>query len=237
MLTTNALNTLIVGAVGGIIAGVAIMTVFRPDPGTAVIQSEAGVSADTQSQIVSLRAEIDSLRQSVQPVEGHRNSSEGGAAAASPLVDRIDPAAQTRNKATQADEGATTIMPTDEDLSRDLDPEHIKAQVEEQFARQEDMILAEEVDPNWAPSAEAEFTAAFKSEELRDFGIEDTQCRSTACVLRVSLGSLNPAEGVDLLIHRRPFQGETSLWVRDDDPSRVIVYTAREGHSLPQLPQ
>lgn len=236
MLTTNALNTVIVGAFGGIIAGAAIMTVFRPDPGTAVIQSEAGVSADTQSQIVSLRAEIDSLRQSVQPVEGHRIASEGDAAA-SPRVDRIDPTAQTRNKATQADEGGTTIMPTDEDLSRELDPDQIKAQVEEQFARQEDVILAEEVDPNWAPSAEAEFTAAFKSEELRDFGIEDTQCRSTACVLRVSLGSLNPAEGVDLLIHRRPFQGETSLWVRDDDPSRVIVYTAREGHSLPQLPQ
>ena len=92
-------------------------------------------------------------------------------------------------------------------------------------------VLAEEIDSEWATSAQVVLDQAFQSSEADGINLVAAECRTSACRLELSLdGSLPVEDGFRKLVYLSPWQGQA--FVQIDDDGSAVVFLAREGYSL-----
>jgi hypothetical protein len=118
--------------------------------------------------------------------------------------------------------------------------EEERRRVEERMQALETSLQSEPLNRSWSIQVSEQITQAFASEELAGISLDHVECRSTLCRVEVT--------------HDDPMRrGEFEIWFpfkvaqflprlvmrrvdNDDGSSSTVVYTARQGYRLPDVP-
>ena len=114
------------------------------------------------------------------------------------------------------------------------------AEMNDQSSLLEDTIANEEAYPQWSSWAENEITTAFSNTDVEGLSIVEARCQSTICRVALSAeASVSVEERLRRLPVLTPWQApgffEVSGLEEPSETPEVILFLAREGHSLPEL--
>ena len=128
-------------------------------------------------------------------------------------------------------------------LARQEAAQQAETKLRAQEAMIEETISREQIDPAWAPTAQAAFATLFQSKEVKALRLIDLQCRTTLCRLEVAADEAGADgasfdQGFRKLALHAPWQGEGFGRVGPPDSplATAVFFLAREGHALPQPP-
>jgi hypothetical protein len=124
----------------------------------------------------------------------------------------------------------------------------LEEEIEAQEMRVKQAFEAEKKDPEWSQRAETSWSQVFQQEvvkeELKEIRLHNIECRTTAC--RVEVTPTGPAQGaaafeedVGKLVLFAPWQGSGLGRIKNPDGQAPVamIYMAREGRTLPSLPE
>jgi hypothetical protein len=114
------------------------------------------------------------------------------------------------------------------------------AEMSDQFSLLEDTVANEEADPEWSSWAENEINTAFSNTDFEGLKIVYARCQSTICRIELSgEAHISVEETLRRLPFLTPWQAPGFFEVSGlEDPSEtpeVVLFLAREGHTLPEL--
>jgi hypothetical protein len=122
------------------------------------------------------------------------------------------------------------------DLTPEEEIEQADAQMWAQIDVIEEAIMAEDPDPDWAQAAVDELDGAYQGEEMAGAEFVSVECRTTMCRMELALtGTKTAEETFRSLADLAPWEGQGFVQIEDGELGQVVVYLAREGHSLPQV--
>jgi hypothetical protein len=120
-------------------------------------------------------------------------------------------------------------------LTPEEEEQQIADQTQAQIELMEATVLREAIDPEWAPSAQKVLKETFQQEALSGMYLVDADCRTSLCRMEVVFDeTLAPEDGFRMLTDNSPWQGQGFVRIGTDEDPSIMVYLAREGHSLPQ---
>jgi FtsZ-binding cell division protein ZapB len=173
-------------------------------------------STDIQNELTSLRSKLVRLNQDQIMNSAH-----------------IDPIAETGHEGSEnnAEDKETAVL----ELAPEEEVELADYQMQAQVDLFEETIFTEGTDPEWSKDAELALDMAYQSEEMRGVEAVDAECRTTVCRVQLFLDGSTPSEETFRnLVDLTPWEGQGFVRIDEGDSSQVVVYLARDGHSLPQ---
>ena len=95
-------------------------------------------------------------------------------------------------------------------------------------------MKGEATDPHWAAGAQTEINARAAEMIPEGAALLAAHCRTSLCRLEVGFETLDARDqAFDVLPLLVPWDSDGFVHADTDDPSKVIVYAAREGRTLP----
>lgn|GEM_PF-3931290 len=163
-------------------------------------------------QLLSVQAELSELRKELRALQMH----------------------QSRIQAEIDNVNYTSQIPNDEDE----DPYEFEVEQQDTTMNAsfefENSFMYESPDPVWGMNAEQDIRSAITERSPQGVNVRSTECRSTVCRVEVEFDdAVAKMEGIPFLPMLIPWSGESYLQTdTDGDADSVVLYVAREGHSL-----
>jgi hypothetical protein len=104
----------------------------------------------------------------------------------------------------------------------------------------EQAIVSEQMDPSWAPRAEASLHSLFEESEIHSLKLLSARCRATICRMEIAPSDSEGTSDFDLSFRRMllhmPWQGQGfgRAYIPSGSSPTAVFFLAREGASLPQ---
>ena len=117
--------------------------------------------------------------------------------------------------------------------------EKIEAQIKMQVDYMESAMESQESDPEWSNKAYEQINTAYKNSNMKEVDLVNSECKTTLCKMEFLLNSgVLAEEGFSKLTQNVPWDGQGFVTIEDGnegEASCIVVYLAKEGHSLETL--
>jgi hypothetical protein len=112
--------------------------------------------------------------------------------------------------------------------------EQAEARAQAEMALMEETLRTESPDAAWTHSAQSALADTFHAKAIPGAQLLDAHCRATLCRLEITLDSASAQDQYRELFDVAPW-GAESLIHLNAETGAVVMYLARETHTLPQL--
>ncbi|MEL6349351.1 MAG: hypothetical protein AAFV53_39985 [Myxococcota bacterium] len=179
---------------------------------------------DATHQPISAES-LDLLRAEISQLRREQNT----------LTDDIDDLYAQADKA--ADDGDEETQETSAEAAvPELSAEELEALTSNQVKLLDEHVIGETPDRTWKEQAEAAIDQMIREQSFEAGSVVETECARSICRLEFAFDderALDSGSGDALKI--TPWPGESFYIIEGGDTPRVVLYLAREGHSLPRV--